>query len=107
MTTPNYDSRHRAFIDIKNWMLEDLDRAKAKLLEATRISTNMYEILSDNYNDHNSANYDNAYNQVRVEQAKVDTISFQICSIQGRINYYEEDKEEYVLLNRVSESLRS
>jgi hypothetical protein len=107
MTTPNYDSRHRAFIDLKVDMLEDLNRAKAKLLEAREISAKMYEVLNENYSDKNEANYDSAYNQIRVEQAKVDTLNFQVCALQGRINYYEEGKEEYALLNRVNESVQS
>jgi len=107
MTTPNYDSRHRAFIDLKVDMLEDLKRARAKLLEARELSAKLYEVLNKDYNEQNTTNYENAYNQVRVEQAKVDTLNFQVCSLQGRINYYEEGEEGYALLNHSNESVRS
>ncbi len=90
MTTPSYNSRHRAFIDLRNDMQEDLDRAKAKLLKARELGSKLYEVLSDKYNDENNNNYENAYNQIRVEQAIVDTLNFQLCTIQGRINFYEE-----------------
>lgn len=93
MTTPNYNSRHRAFIDVRNEMQEDLDRAKAKLLKARELSSKLYEVLSDKYNDENNNNYENAYNKIRVEQAIVDTLNFQLCTIQGRINFYEEGEK--------------
>lgn len=90
MTTSNYDSRHRAYIDLKVDMLEDLKRAREKLLEARKLCTKLYEIVKQNYNNINANNHENAYNQVRVEQAIVDTLNHQVCSLEGRIKYHEE-----------------
>ena len=90
MTAPNYNTRHRAFIDVRDEMLKDLKRAKEKLLKAKRKKTNLYEILKENYNDINDNNYENAYNEVKVEQAIVHTLSQQVLLLQGRIDYCEK-----------------